>query len=106
MKYIKQFENLINVPEVGDYVLIHDELWFKYPNSGMKRYSDFVNNTIGQISEVSKSFVGIKYRNIPDDIDDFFNSVGGRSFKKEDIVAFAKTKKELEMKLTEIKYNL
>ena len=104
MKYLKTFERIeFPNPQVGDYVLVHEILNYS------KKYKEFVNNNIGQITYSSSFYVGIKYENIPPEISNYFNDTHRpdvRLMHKQYIVEFAKTKEELQEKLMRKKYNL
>jgi len=120
MKYLKKFEDLQEVPKVGDYVLI-------ITDSSNEHFKEFINNTIGVLEHIikhkpdiwgneSEDSVSIKYENVPPMIKDMFylspfitkdyGRQGFREFDIKKIVAFAKTKEELEIKLSANKYNL
>ena len=107
MKYIKKFENIKKIPEVGDYVIIRWEL---------NNLAHFLNNNIGQIAYKSpdNSVFTVKYDNIPNNIKNHFVSPGSlskdrrlsKSFNLKEILHFSKDIKELELELTANKYNL
>jgi len=110
MKYIKKFENHIDIPKIGDYVLIHT-------NSNIRSVSNFVNNTIGKIIDISSKYtdmfnrenpgvVRVEYDDPPRDIQSWFSDKNKRTFTLEQIVEYGKTKEELEEKLAVKKYNL
>lgn len=120
MKYLKTFEKLQEQPEVGDYVLINTV-------STIKGVSEYINNTFGQIIDIQPDKIDIwdfksvgdivvKYTDVPSEIKSWFNKNKNitrnyarefdRRFSPEQVVAFAKTKEELELKLTANKYNL
>ena len=116
MKYIKKFERVRNY-KIGDYILIN--IPFDY--SGSIKYTEFINNNIGQITEfgsVEAKRVGepgdadglaytieIEYNNIPESIIDMFSDINIMSASEKYIVEFG-TKKELESILSANKYNL
>ena len=111
MKYIKTFENLNlnNQPKVGDYVYVNTY------------YADdviinFLNNNIGKIiRRIDRGFV-VKYDNAPDEFNiesenhdnnlDYCFSNNNWNVDYDEIIAFAPTKKELELKIQSNKYNL
>lgn len=95
MKYIKTFEDTKNIPKKGDYVIMKSE-------SNDERIQDFINNNIGRIKEYwPGSNVRVRFYDVPTYFGDTV-----RLFSKNQIVAFAPTKKELELKLSINKYNL
>jgi len=110
MKYIKKYENYVDTPQIGDYVLIHT-------NSNAKNVANFVNNTIGKIIDIRFKYkdifelehpgdLRVEYEEVPEDVQSWFFDKNKRTFTLEQIISFGKTKKELEEKLAEKKYNL
>lgn len=104
MKYIKTYENIINKPNVGNYVMMktsHPEL------------VDFIANNIGKVININFTYdyeITVKYTNIPLELKKHFSLYKGdyctRIFPISYVINFAKTKKELQQKLVTIKYNL
>lgn len=124
MKHLKAYENLINEPQIGDYVICQDSVLARN-FSNNKSTIIFLSNNIGRIItddsidyDVSKrySYV-IKYENIPKDIEDYFNlrkkeseknfeMSGLRAFSLEEIIYHSKNKEDLEIYIDTEKYNL
>ena len=105
MKHIKKFEQINNKPEIGDYVLC------KAPNSALNPYLiDYLNSNFGQIvDEFTTNTMGInyyvEYENIPEELKPKFLK-SKRIYREDSIIEYAKTKEELEVKLSAKKYNL
>jgi len=115
----KIFEDLQPKIEAGNYVLMNSVSMY---DSVRK----FINNNIGQIIELGPDSIRVKYDNMPKNIMNIhlraigqptwnrepngdFSSVRISTIKIFDIdqvVEFAKTKEELELKLAAKKYNL
>lgn len=96
MKHLKKYES-IEKPEVGDYVLMKSQATEKIAN--------LINQTIGRIEFYSISQLGVKY-DFPISILNELSIDNIRIFETHQIVAFGKTKKELELKIQANKYNL
>lgn len=95
MRYIKKFENQ-ETPKIGDYVIMSS-------SSNSDAVVHFIENSIGQIIFFEKpDGVYVRYNNIPEhlDIEDV------RSFYMNQIIHFASTKEELQIKIDQKKYNL
>jgi hypothetical protein len=118
IKSFKIFEKLKDVPEIGDYAIMQIL-------TGDFKLDNFVNNTIGQISDVQLSEpdpsmsvnlyneiqrIGVIYNNVPVKIRWWFSKMSHNKYKRlytpNNLVEFAKTKEELELKLNANKYNL
>ena len=103
MKYINKFENNIDLPEVGDYVLMNS-----YSTNSV---INFVTKNFGRLTAVEfdtnlkKYKCRVRYENIPDNIDLFFHD-GTRIFDIELLVEYGKTIEELKLKLQANKFNL
>lgn len=123
MKYIKRFENIEDVPKVGNFVLIsmnRSNSVIKFGGIEMPRYNkikDFVTHNIGKIVNIRLKIVDefynksagdlrVEYDNIPKDIQSWFSKDNKRAFSVDQIVEFGKTKEELEEKLMTKKYNI
>jgi len=106
MRYIKEFEKKTNVEiSRGDYVLMN----YTPSHKTLIDLSNFINNTIGIVSKISDDFIYVKYDAVPITLQRFFdktNEINCRMMYIEDIVDFAKSKEELELKLQANKYNL
>ena len=106
MKYIKKFENLKDEPEVGDYTICIS------PNFVVnEKLIDFIESNIGRITKMydvsslkSKKYY-ILYDNVPISLEYYFDK-NTRIFNEDEIIEFAKTKEDLEIKLQANKYNL
>ena len=121
MKYLRTFES-INGPSVGDYVIVKsDFLDVDEEEPNIHIFNNFVNTTIGKLIKVDSSIVIISYDNVPDIIKDWFASdieskrafklgdlVGDniRSFKLSEVVGWARTKEDLEIKINANRYNI
>ena len=108
----KIFENLKSELKVGDYVLMRS-------NASAKELLEFINNNIGQVIKINNFEdlrIRVRYNNIPDNVIPWFGfaerqfppsiRTAARIFDINQIVEFAKTKEELELKLAAKKYNL
>ena len=94
MKYLKKYENIQLIPQKGDYVLMRSDC-------GDIQISNYISNHIGQIEikEVGAvHVVHVKYNT------KIFDSP--RIFSVTQIIDFAKTKEELEIRLIANKYNI
>ena len=97
----KIFEDLKKYkPAINGYVLI---------NSGIKtKAGEFMDNNIGEIIGIGSSSMKVRYTNIPYKIRYAFDmgEKGCRFFNIDQIVEYAPTVEELEMKLATNKYNI
>ena len=101
MKHIKLFEDLQNIPEVGDYVIANS----KYTDEDSQNF--FLNN-IGKVirnREIDelKRFVEVEYNNVPKNI---LVDNNNWLFLLDEILYWSKDKNELETLLASKKYNL
>ena len=118
MKHLKKLEEIIyqsdfanrrvNRPKENDYVLIDcDQNNF---TTDYKDFKMFIDTHIGQILNISSIFIRVKYKNIPENIKDWFADFGGgiyyRPFEFKDVIAYSKNKKELEHIIITKNYNL
>lgn len=109
---IKKFENFIERPKIGDYVLIHFE------NSQRHYFEDndfinFINNNIGIITGIFKNDVTIQYSKVPEkyrkkyfvtsDWDDRHNII---TFYVDQILAFGSSPEEVKIKANANKYGI
>ncbi len=108
MKYIKKFENIKDLPEVGDYILM------KYDtkndsNTSINNLKKFIDNTIGIVNELdygSNTFYPrVKYENIPENIKNFFIDDLKR-FNVVSIVDYDKDLETLKYKIEANKFNI
>ena len=108
MKYLKYFENNIDLPEVGDYVIID------CPNyvlgSNYDEIFHFLNNNIGKVVGFGNAYTGgqgikIKYFNIPKNLNTYFNPDHIKIFPIDYILAFGKNKEDIK-KEYEIQRNI
>lgn len=110
MKYIKEYEELINHydPQIGDYVICN-EIPRKYIGNDDKNIEDFLKNNIGiyvkNQNSVQNSYV-VKFNNIPKNMALRFDSTGQRAFSRNEIIRFSPNKKDLETYINANKYNL
>jgi len=116
MKYIKLFEEFeesddrlkVKNIEIGDYLLINI--------TGSTHFGDvvknFINNNIGQLISTHNSNIKIGYDNVPKSIDHWFyfdtnyNKFIMTHFTNDEIMAFSKTKNQLEKILIVKKFNI
>jgi hypothetical protein len=123
MKYIKKFEDLQFLPQVGDYVLVKIDVSKSFMKK-KEKLMDFVNNTIGQIisvqpdstdmwGNIKEGDVKVKYIDVPENIEDWFEMIpnkkyyiGLRNFTKDQVVAFGKTEEEVKQKVQSNKFNI
>jgi hypothetical protein len=107
MKYIKKFENIKNIPEIGDYIIFKNT-WYDENFDGIK----FLCSNIGKIVKIEfpynkkNALYHVNYENIPNDISHVFSSDNTIAIDFEDIKHFSPDKKELETYLMADKYNL
>ena len=110
MKYIKHYEDTINKPQIGDYVII-------YARYFDDRLKDFFKTEIGQIKkndidedypylvefQKEKPIIHSDEKNeiIYNDEDEY-----NMRFEESEIKTFSSSKEELEMNIAQNKYNL
>ncbi len=115
MKYIKKFEEIDqdknDEPQIGDYVICDDTF------SDDKQLLDFIKNNMGQIipidydDSIDKNHFDylVKYENIPYALISrffrFYNDTS-RPMKREEIIYYSPNKEDLEIIITQNKYNL
>lgn len=114
MKYIKTYENL-KEPKVGYYVIMKN----KFPTK--PELKDFLENNIGFISNIYYNHslatqelldfdLAVIYDWVPEELKKHnFRLVQGgwlMNFNEKHIIEFAKTKKELKLKIQMRKYNI
>ena len=101
MKYIKKYEYINKLPEIGDYVLvdpkIKDLYWLKYIIGKIKYKTEFFSR--GTIKYQYEIEFDTKKRNI-------FNGKPIWVFDSDEIIHYSKDEKELNIILQTIKYNL
>jgi len=108
IKEFKIFENKnINIKR-GDYVVMstNKDLY--------KNFKSFIENNIGQVAYVvNNTTLNVEHENVPDDIKSAFNSNKYKGklkywyiFNISDVVAYNKSKEELQYILQANKYNL
>jgi len=103
MKYIKKFEKKIDLPDVGDYVLMNSYGIPKVVEFITNNYGIFINSYVDKLSVKQKIIV--RYENIPGDIDLFFHD-GTRTFDLDLLVSYGSTIEELKMRIESNKFNL
>lgn len=95
MKYIKQYDNVSSTPQIGDYVIINLDNHFNY-------HKDFVNliiNNIGQVTYISLER-NVNYYTV------VFPNKQKFDFTIGEIKEYAPNTEELELKLSQNKFNL
>jgi len=122
MKHIKEFENIQETPQIGDYVLCQETL------NDNTDVHNFLSNNIGKIIKISEANTDdywpgksifrthlVEFNTEPNrnrTYMDFtrknknMNTTYFKSFNKKQIVAFGKTINEVELKLAQKKYNI
>lgn len=118
MKYLKQFENLIEEPQVGDYVICTDV------DKDDAELIEFISNTVGQIVQIvkdvqyNKNWVDmcvVKYDNIPKEVarrnfnwheTDTIVLYDRRGFYPDEILFHSKNKEDALSFIEASKYNL
>ena len=114
MKYIKQYENKLDIKNFknGDYVICEEKT-----NMADINLVNFINSNIGQIlnsKELDDSWdtlYEVRYENIPDELKmtDHFHvkyTYYIRNFYQKEIVHFSEKRETLELILSANKYNL
>jgi hypothetical protein len=109
MKHLKTFESLQDFLQIGYYVLIDAESIQNMTDIFVK----FISNNIGQIVRLPSDYrnknrydyTKIRYYNIPLGLKHFFTN-NTFKFYRPIIEYYAKTKKDLELKLASKKYNI
>jgi hypothetical protein len=113
---ITKFEQY-NKPEVGDYVLIRTE-------SSYFNFNKFINNNIGilikyvqyrrlsaytyRIEKIinEPEDIIVQYEYIPNGLKSWLSKDKTRQFRVDQIVAFGKTKEDVELQIQANKYNI
>jgi len=101
MKHLRLFENFENKPQIGDYVYCYAE-----PDN---IYRSVVNDNIGQFRIINPNYPSLsknKYMIYYDDAPVKILPSKRVSMSLNDIVAFAPTIEELELKMKQLKFNL
>ena len=114
MKHIKTFENHIDRPEVGDYVIC--EVTDDYTDEQFK-IDDFLNNNIGILVKIRTNEYDVQFeksmeysdwndlsRSFQDNLEEGYENIA--SFYVDEIIFWSKDKEDLLDKLREKKYNL
>lgn len=104
----KIFENL-DKPEVGDYIIANNLPPIgNWKTNQYKNMDIFLKNNIGKVYNIHEYIIAITYDNIPDDLLIDFGRINNIPTKCVyiDYTTYAKTKKELELKLKAKKYNI
>lgn len=114
MKHIKQFEEINNTIEIGDYVVLNDTT-YTY-NSDFSIFSNFINNNVGRISNITLRVTGnvydIDYFNVPTDLHLYFSmnkntgTLYDMSVPEDEIIFSSKSKNDAELYIQTNKYNL
>lgn len=107
MKYIKTFEKLYRKIKKSDYIKLNY-------NTNDSDINIFFNTNIGKIDDIigyNPLWFTVKFESIPDNISDRFEKYKNYyiyriSFNNDDIEEYARTKEELELKLSTNKFNL
>jgi hypothetical protein len=101
MKHLKYFESVNDgEPKVGDYVIVDRK-------TELDVY-DFTSNNIGyyeQSVNSNRMTYHIRFNNVPEELEKKF-TYNCRNYSREDIKYWSKNKKELEIILSTIKYNI
>jgi len=111
MKHVKEFETLKLTPNLGDYVICHENE-SDYDSATESSEDDncntFINNNVGKIVSVNytKHFeYDVEYENIPANLQEYFR-IDIREMSLKEILYCSNSKEELEMILNINKYNL
>jgi len=107
MKYIKKLKNYIEELEKGDYVKLN----YITDNQDV---NNFFDTNIGKVDDVfgyNPLLFAVKFEYVPDNISERFIKYRNHyiyhvSFNSEDLVAYAKTKEELELEIATNKFNI
>ena len=112
MKYIKTFENIKksdkNRPHANDYVCVDDEFFNNDKCVGHIEYRNFINDNVGKITTIDTHEeypIYIKYKNIPKELDSYFED-DEITVKFSNILFYHKNKKDVEIYIASNKYNL
>ena len=114
MKYIKNFENVDDLPQVGDYILV------KFNSNVTGASIEFIEKTIAKVTETDGKWFRFAYKDVPENIKTYFADIGSyhkdyygyryryyRGLEYPDYVEeFGKTEEELKLKLDAKRYNL
>jgi len=107
MKHIKTYEVVGNRsterPQIYDYVLCEEYY------SGDNRLDEFIKNNIGKVVGYGDFdyIYKCKYDNIPYQMNsNYFNNIGIRSIRLQDIKEFSSDKEDLKLILKSKQYNL
>ena len=100
MRYIKTYEQNINKPQVGDWVILE---FSKIHKRLLEQHIDFMNSHVGQITTITYRPIAYKidfYENIPGFQQTMWWTASGN------IKMFSDDKEELEAILAADKYNI
>ena len=100
MRYIKTYEQELNNPKIGDYVICKEE--------SKARLDKFLSFNIGRIllRQDGKYKYIVTFDNIPEDILDRFSVDGERAYSRAEILHFSPNKEDLELYIRASKYNI
>lgn len=127
MKYVKTYEETTNEPQVGDYVICGDPGKFMKYKSKRDNFNYFLSRNVGNIVHKTSDLYKVMYdaeptievleyafyeknyhqiKNIPNIkiFHDKWTNITG--FNLDEILYFAPTKEEVEIKLNRNKYNI
>lgn len=109
MRFIRKFENFNNEIEVGDYVIIGKKDYLNNAED-YEEFLNFLNNNYGIVTNIiyRSNRIVVKYNNIPDNIKKrwFSSNNNMRFFDIDRVIAYGKTKEELDLKLSSEKYKI
>jgi len=115
MRHIKTYENTIDNPKLGDYVICFEKLDIDNDDDN-NDYMEFLSNNIGKIVLIDyyrgnsiKFDYLVEYNNIPKKLTVYFQDYdipNTRPMDIDEIVEFSESKEDLVMKITSNKYNL
>lgn len=109
MKYLKKFENDIEYPKVGDYVLIKSQITNITDDEKYKKIKNFIDTTIGIVSNINDQSVMVFYEDVPSDISTYFLNKNGhytRIFDLSRIFDFDSDIETLKFKIKAKKFNI
>ena len=119
MKYIKQYEEIIDLNNNDYTVEFTDDDYAIFYYDKMARYAyhveltdklkEFLNTNVGKINIVSKpqlEWLDVIYENVPDDLVYKFGNNNSILLTKDAVIAVSTDKEELEARLSANKYNL
>ena len=112
MKYLKTYENNIDEPKIGDYVICKEKYFASGQPITTYKLCEFVSNNVGKFirdRRVTQFKYLIEYENVPKELKVSFNDdnmKNCRRMERSEILYWSESKEDCETFLAAKKYNL